>query len=219
MLYIVSTPIGNLEDITLRALRILKEVDYITCEDTRHSQKLLKKYQIKTKIISFHSYSGRIKLEKILTLLKEGKNIALISDAGTPGISDPGYTLINEAIKNGIKISPIPGPSALLAALVISGQPMNRFVFLGFLPLKKGRQTLLGSLKDEKRTIVFFESPHRLLNTLRQLKEIVGDRQVTICKEMTKIHEEAVRNKLSEVIKYFEKDKIKGEYVVIVGAI
>lgn len=218
MLYIVSTPIGNLEDITLRAIRILKEADYITCEDTRHAQKLLRKYEIKTKMISFHSYSGRIKLEKILTLLKEGKNIALISDAGTPGVSDPGYTLIKEAIKNEIKISPIPGASALLAALAMSGQPMNRFVFLGFLPLKKGRQTLLKSLKDEKRTIVFFESPHRLLKTLGQLKEFIGDREVAVCKEMTKIHEEVIRGNPSKIIKYFKKDKIKGECVVIVGA-
>lgn len=216
MLYIVSTPIGNLEDITFRAVRTLKEVDYIAAEDTRHVQKLLKKYEINTKVLSYHSHSGKSKIDKIVDILKDHKSVALVSDAGTPGISDPAYTLIREAIAEDIKISPIPGPSALLAALVASGHRINQFLFLGFLPLKKGRQTLLKSLKDEKRTIVFFESPHRLLKTLNQLQDFWGDRQIAICREITKIYEEFLRLKISEAIEHFTKNKPKGEFVLIV---
>lgn len=216
ILYIVSTPIGNLEDITLRALRTLKEVDYIAAEDTRHVQILLKKYEISTPTISYHSYSGASKVDRIIELLKEGKSVALVSDAGTPGISDPAYTLIQAAIQNDIKISPIPGPSSLLASLVISGKPMHNFLYLGFLPLKKGRQTLLKNLAEEKHTIVIFESPHRLIKTLNDLKEYLGDREIAVCRELTKIYEEVLRLKISEALVHFNKHKPKGEFVLVI---
>jgi len=217
MLYIVSTPIGNLEDITLRGLRILKEVDYVAAEDTRHSRILLDKYEIKTKVLSYHSYSSKSKLEKIVDLLLEGKKVALISDAGTPGISDPAYGLINRAIEEEIEVVPIPGASSLLAALAMSGLPMNQFLYLGFLPVKKGRQTVFKSLAEEKRTIVIFESPHRLLKTLNQLLEYVGDRPISICREITKIHEEAIRTNVSEAIEIFTEKKPRGEFVLVIG--
>lgn len=216
MLYIVSTPIGNLEDITLRALNTLKEVDLIAAEDTRHVQILLKKYEIETPTISYHSYSGKSKVERLVEEMQQGKSVALVSDAGTPGISDPAYTLIQAAIESEIKIVPIPGPSSLLAALVMSGKPMHQFLYLGFLPLKKGRQTLLKSLAEEKRTMVIFESPHRLLRTLNDLKEYLGDRDVAVCREITKIYEEALRLKISEAIEHFSEKKPKGEFVLVI---
>ncbi len=216
MLYIVSTPIGNLEDITLRALRTLKEVDYIAAEDTRQTQKILNKYEIKTKTISFHSYSSDEKLNKIIEILNEGKNVALVSDAGTPGISDPAYSLVKKAIQEGITVSPIPGPSSLLAALVMSGLPMDKFLYLGFLPLKKGRQTLLKELAEEKRTLVIFESPHRILKTLENLKEYLGNREIAVCREITKIYEEAVRGTIEQAIEEFTNKKPKGEFVLVV---
>lgn len=216
MLYIVSTPIGNLEDITLRALRILKEVDYIAAEDTRHSSILLNKYEIKASVMSYHSHSGQHKIDKIIDLLKDGKTFALISDAGTPGISDPAYTLITRAIEEGIQIVPIPGASSLLSAIVMSGLPMNQFLYLGFIPVKKGRQTLLKELANEKRTIVIFESPHRLMKTLSQLEEYLGERQIAVCREMTKIYEEAFRGTLKEAKQHFEKQKPKGEFVLVI---
>ncbi|MFH1533575.1 MAG: 16S rRNA (cytidine(1402)-2'-O)-methyltransferase [Nitrospirota bacterium] len=217
MLYIVATPIGNLEDITLRALKTLKEVDYIAAEDTRHSGILLQKYEIKTTVLSYHSYSSDAKQEKIIDLLKEGKSVALISDAGTPGISDPAYSLIRRAIEEDIRIVPIPGASSLLAALNMSGLPMNQFLYLGFIPLKKGRQTLLKSLDDETRTIVIFESPHRLLKTLNQLREHIGNRKIAVCREITKIYEEAVRGTIEEAIEHFTAKKPKGEFVLVIG--
>lgn len=216
MLYIISTPIGNLEDITLRALRTLKEVDLIAAEDTRHSHILLQKYEIKTPVTSFHSYSTDAKLESIVRELKDGKEVALISDAGTPGISDPAYSLIRRAIEEGVKIVPIPGASALLTAIVSSGLPMDKFVYLGFLPLKKGRQTLLKSLQTEERTLVIYESPHRLLKTLEHLKEYLGDREIAVCRELTKVFEETLRMKISDAIKHFTQKKPKGEFVLIV---
>ncbi len=217
-LYIVSTPIGNLEDITLRALNTLKEVDLIAAEDTRHSQILLRKYDINKPCVSFHSHSGRAKVEKIINELVNGKNVALISDAGTPGISDPAYVLIKAALENDIKVIPIPGPAAFLTALTASGLPTNQFVYLGFLPLKKGRQTLLNSLKEEKRTVVFYESPHRILKTLNQLKEILGaDRKIAIGRELTKIHEEFIRGTVLEAIEILGNSKPKGEFVVVLG--
>ncbi|OGJ43128.1 16S rRNA (cytidine(1402)-2'-O)-methyltransferase [Candidatus Peregrinibacteria bacterium RIFCSPLOWO2_01_FULL_39_12] len=216
MLYIVSTPIGNLEDMTLRAIRILKEVDLITAEDTSHVQILLRKYEISTPVMSYHSYSGDEKLEKIVNLLKEGKSVAVVSDAGTPGISDPAYSLIKRAIEGNVKIVPIPGASSLLAAIVMSGKPMHNFLYLGFLPLKKGRQTLLKSLAEEHRTIVIFEAPHRILRTLSDLKEYLGDRDIAVCREITKIYEEALRMKISEAIVHFTKTKPRGEFVLVI---
>lgn len=217
MLYIVATPIGNLEDITLRALNTLKEVDYIAAEDTRHSGILLQKYEIKTTVLSYHSYSSDNKQEKIIDLLKEGKEVALISDAGTPGISDPAYALVKRAIEEDIRIVPIPGASSLLAALNMSGLPMNQFLYLGFLPLKKGRQALIKSLDDETRTIVIFESPHRLLKTLNQLREHIGNRKIAVCREITKIYEETVRGTIEEAIEHFTTKKPKGEFVLVIG--
>jgi len=216
MLYIVSTPIGNLEDITLRALRTLKEVDYVAAEDTRHVQILLNKYEIKVPTISYHSYSNDTKLEQLIAILKEGKSVALVSDAGTPGISDPAYTLIRRAIEEGIRIIPIPGASSLLSAIVMSGLAMHQFLYLGFLPVKKGRQTLLKALEEEKRTIVIFESPHRILRTLSDLLKFLGDRNIAVCREMTKIYEEALRMKISEALEHFKTKAPKGEFVLVI---
>ncbi len=217
-LYIVSTPIGNLGDITLRALDTLKTVDLIAAEDTRHSQILLNKYEIEKKCVSFHSHSGQSKVDRIVGELLEGKNVALISDAGTPGISDPAYVLIKAALEKDIEIIPIPGPAAFLTALTASGLPTNQFVYLGFLPLKKGRHTLLTSLKEEKRTVVFYESPHRIIKTLNQLEEYFGpDRRITIGRELTKMHEEFIRGTVSEAKEIFESRKPKGEFVVVLG--
>jgi len=216
MLYIVSTPIGNLEDITLRALDTLKKVDYIAAEDTRHTPILLKKYDISKKMLSFHAFSSPQKTEKIIELLKTGAEIALVSDAGTPGISDPGYVLVKRAIEEGIKISPIPGPSAFLTALSASGLPVNKFYYLGFLPVKKGRQTLFLQLKEEEKTVVFYESPHRITKTLKQLLELVGDRKVVLARELTKIYEEFLRGQISVVLEDLQKrPSVKGEFVVI----
>jgi len=219
MLHIVSTPIGNLEDITLRAIRTLKECDYIAAEDTRHSQILLQKYEIKKPTISFHAFSDERKLQELIELLQQGKNIALVSDAGTPGISDPGYVLIRAAIQNQIKVVPIPGPAAFLTALSASGLPTHQFLYLGFLPLKKGRQTLLESLTQEKRTIVFYESPHRLLKTLAELEQKFGERPIVIGRELTKIYEEFFRGTAKEAYQYFTQKPPKGEFVIMLSAI
>ncbi len=219
MLYIVSTPIGNLEDITLRAIRILKECDYIAAEDTRHSQILLQKYEIKKPTVSFHAWSDQRKLEQILQHLREGKNIALISDAGTPGISDPGYVLIKAALEEGIQVVPVPGPAAFLTALSASGLPTHHFLYLGFLPMKKGRQTMLESLKNEERTIVFYESPHRILKTLAELAEKFGQRPVVVARELTKVYEEFFRGTAQEAHDHFAAKSIKGEFVIMLGAI
>ncbi|MDO8573062.1 MAG: 16S rRNA (cytidine(1402)-2'-O)-methyltransferase [bacterium] len=221
-LYIVATPIGNLEDITLRAIRVLKEVDMILCEDTRTTQKLLQKYDIKTPTLSYHSHSGLAKVEKIFELLEEGKNLALVSDAGTPTISDPGVLLVlqvKEKFGQDVAIIPIPGPSAVIAALSASGLPSSDFLFLGFLPHKKGRETLFKEITFSKRTTVFYESPHRILKTLESLKEHLGaDRKIVLARELTKIYEEMVTGTAQEILQYFEKnkDKVKGEFVVMV---
>lgn len=217
MLYVVATPIGNLEDITLRALKTLKEVDIIAAEDTRHSGILLSKYDIKKPLLSFHSFSGHAKIEKIIAVLKEGKKVALISDAGTPGISDPGFVLIRAAISAGIQVVPIPGPSAFLTALSVAGLPTDKFLYLGFLPKKKGRKTLLESLKDEERTVVFYESPYRIQRTLEELHATLGNRQVAVERELTKIFEEIVRGTLSDALKYFQNRIPKGEFVIVLG--
>lgn len=217
MLHIVATPIGNLEDITIRAIETLKNVDMIASEDTRHSGILLKKYDINTPQTSFHAFSDDRKINGLIEDLKAGKNVALISDAGTPGISDPGYVLIKRAVEEGIQVVPIPGPSAFLTALSASGLPVNQFIYLGFLPQKKGRQKLLDSLKEEKRTVVFYESPHRILKTLQELEIKFADRKIVIGRELTKIHEEFFRGTPAEATKHFSDKKPKGEFVVMLG--
>lgn len=218
MLYIVSTPIWNLEDITLRAIRTLKEVDYIACEDTRTTAVLLNHYDIKKSLLSYHSYSWETKLDKIIWLLKEWKNIALVSDAWTPGISDPGYPLIQEALKNDIEIVPIPWVSAFLTALQASGLPINHFLYLGFLPIKKGRQTLFKKLQTIEETVVFYESVHRIEKTLKELWEYLWwDRKIVVARELTKKFEEFNRTSIKEAIEiYSKKEKQKGEFVIIV---
>ncbi len=219
MLYIVATPIGNLEDITLRAIRVLKEVDLIAAEDTRHSHILLEKYEIRKPMVSFHAWSDQRKLEELLQTMREGKNVALISDAGTPGISDPGYVLVKAALEEGIQVVPVPGPSAFLTAISASGLSTHQFLYLGFLPLKKGRQTLLESLREEKRTIVFYESTHRILKTLHELEDKFGSRPIAVARELTKIHEEFFRGTAKEAYAHFASKSIKGEFVIMLGAI
>jgi len=219
MLYIVATPIGNMEDITLRAIRTLKEANFVVSEDTRHSGILLKKYEINTPQLSFHSHSDEHQIEKLLGLLSEGKNLALISDAGTPGISDPGYLIIKKAIERNIQVVSIPGPSAVINAVVSSGLPCHRFLYLGYFPLKKGRKKLIESLKEMPYTVVFYEAPHRILKTLNEIYIALGDREVAICREMTKMFEENFRAKLSEAIAHFENKKPRGEFTVVLGAI
>lgn len=218
MLYIVSTPIWNLEDITLRAIRTLKEVDYIACEDTRTTAVLLNHYEIKKSLLSYHSYSHATKLDKIIALLKEWKDIALVSDAWTPGISDPGYPLIQEALKNDIEIVPIPWVSAFLTALQASGLPINHFLYLGFLPIKKWRQTLFKKLQSVEETVVFYESVHRIEKTLITLGEYLWeDRKIVVARELTKKFEEFNRVTIKEAIEiYNKKEKQKGEFVVII---
>ena len=217
MLYIVATPIGNLEDITLRAVRTLKEVDYIAAEDTRHVQILLQKYEIHKPAISFHAWSDDRKLSQLTDMLRQGKSIALVSDAGTPGISDPGYVLVKAAIEAGISIVPIPGPSAVITALCASGLPTPQFLYLGFLPVKKGRQTMLETFKDEERTIVFYESPHRIIKTLSEFAQKFPGRRMVIARELTKMFEEFFRGTTGEALAHFEKKSPKGEFVVMLG--
>lgn len=218
MLYIVATPIGNLEDITLRAIRTLKEVDYIAAEDTRHVQILLQKYEIQKPTVSFHAWSDERKLSQLLGILQEGKSIALVSDAGTPGISDPGYVLVKAAIEAGIKVVPIPGPSAVITALSASGLPTHQFLYLGFLPMKKGRQTMLETFREEKRTIIFYESPHRLLKTLTEFSQKFPGRPMVVARELTKIYEEFFRGTTEEALAYFQNKTPKGEFVLMLGA-
>lgn len=217
-LYLVATPIGNLSDMTHRAIQTLNEVDLIAAEDTRHSKKLLDHYEIKTPMLSYHSHSGQGKVDKIVEELQSGKSVALISDAGTPGISDPAWSLVKAAMTAEIEITPIPGASAFLTALMGSGLPMNQFVYLGFIPAKKGRQTLFESLIEEKRTTVLYESPHRLLKSLGQMKEVLGpERIAVVARELTKIHETFHRGTLESLYTYFEKTKPKGEMVILVA--
>lgn len=222
ILYIVATPIGNLEDLTHRAERILREVDLIACEDTRRTKILLDRYKIKKPTISFHQHSQITKIDYLIGELKAGKNIALITDAGTPGISDPGGVLINETFKhlNNITIIPIPGPSAITTLLSIAGIPTDSFLFLGFLPKKKGRQTLLKNLLKASvmklyQAIVFYESPHRIVQTLKELQLSVGNYEVVIGRELTKQFEEIYRGRIGEAITYFSKKAPKGEFTVV----
>jgi 16S rRNA (cytidine1402-2'-O)-methyltransferase len=211
-LYIVATPIGNLSDFTFRGVEILKNVDVIACEDTRHTMILLNHYDIKKPLISYHQHSGKLKVEKLIDILKNGEDIALVSDAGTPGISDPGEIIIREAINEGVEVISIPGASAVISALSISGISANEFVFLGFLPHKKGRQTKLKEIAEEKRTVVLYESPYRINKLLLELLEYCGNREIAVCRELTKKFETIYRGKISEI-----KDEIKekGEFVVI----
>lgn len=216
-LYVIATPIGNLEDITLRALRILKEVDYILCEDTRVTKKLLDRYEIETKSMSYNVHSSKSKENSIVELLKNSQNLALVSDAGTPCISDPGVLLISRLKEEGIEVVPIPGPSALISALSASGISSSEFTFLGFLPHKKGREKLFKEIAKSKRTMVFYESPHRLMKTLNSLKEHT-DKDIVVAKEISKQFEEFISGKADEIIAYLEDNqkKQKGEFVIII---
>ena len=217
-LYVVPTPVGNLEDMTLRAIRVLKEVDLILAEDTRTSGILLKHFEIKNALQSYHKFNEHQVLESIITRLKAGENIALISDAGTPGISDPGFLVVRECVRNGIEVQCLPGATAFVPALVASGLPDERFCFEGFLPQKKGRMTRLNSLAEETRTMIFYESPYRLVKTLTQFAELFGEeRQVSVCREISKIHEESVRGTLAEVIAHFTVAEPKGDIVIILA--
>jgi 16S rRNA (cytidine1402-2'-O)-methyltransferase len=217
-LYIVSTPIGNREDITLRALRILKEVDLIAAEDTRHTSLLLKHFGIHTPLTSYFEGNEFKKKEFILSKLKQGHRVALVSDAGTPGISDPGFRLIQTAIENEIPIMPIPGPSAVIAALSVSGLPSDAFLFRGFLPHKmKKRRDLLKELEDVRETLIFYESPHRISETLKDIYEVLGDREIVLTRELTKVYEEVLRGKVSEIQSQIGKRKLKGEITLVIS--
>ncbi|WMN12030.1 16S rRNA (cytidine(1402)-2'-O)-methyltransferase [Marivirga salinae] len=218
-LYLVPTPIGNLADMTYRAVSILNNVDVILAEDTRTSGKLLKHYDIKKPLQSFHIHNEHKKVEQVIEELKAGKIMALISDAGTPGISDPGFLLAREALKNGIKLESLPGATALVPALIKSGFPNDRFIFEGFLPHKKGRKTRIENLREEDRTIIFYESPHRLLKTLKQLAEAMGeDRMASVSRELTKLFEETITDTLEGLITHFENTPPKGEIVLVLNA-
>ncbi|MBR6885497.1 MAG: 16S rRNA (cytidine(1402)-2'-O)-methyltransferase [Prevotella sp.] len=217
MLYVVPTPVGNMEDMTFRAIRILKEADLILAEDTRTSGILLKHYEIKNQLMSHHKFNEHGTTAGIVERLKAGATIALISDAGTPGISDPGFYLVREAVAAGQEVQCLPGATAFVPALVASGLPDDRFCFEGFLPQKKGRKTRLENLRDEERTMVFYESPYRVVKTLKQFAEVFGeDRKVCCCREISKVHEECVRGTMTEVIAHFTEKEPKGEFVIVV---
>ena len=216
-LFVIGTPIGNLEDITLRAISTLKNVDIILAEDTRNSKKILDAHNIDTKMMSYHDHSSEKEIKKIVDLLRNGKQLALISDAGTPTISDPGYGLIRDCIRNEIGIVPIPGVSSITAAMSISGLPSDSFTFVGFLPQKKGRLKKIKDLQKLDNTIILFESPFRLEKTLNQLFEYLGDRTAVVGRELTKLYEEVIRGNLSDIIMHFSKSKVKGEIVIMIG--
>ncbi len=216
-LFIVSTPIGNLEDITFRAIKTLEKVSLIAAEDTRKSQILLNHYKIKTKSISYFEHNKLNRLPKLINHLSNGNDLALITDAGTPGISDPAYRIVNAAIEEAISVEPIPGPSAILASLVSSGLPTDRFIFEGFLPHKKGRVKKILNIKNQKATIIYYESPYRLLKTLKQLLDLLGDRPAAVSRELTKIHEQIKRGTLSSLVDYYNDKKVKGECVILIG--
>lgn len=217
-LYLVPTPIGNLEDITLRAINVLKSVDVVLAEDTRTSGNLLKHLGISKPMQSYHIHNEHQTVQKIIARILKGESMALVSDAGTPAVSDPGFLLVRECLKNGVEVECLPGPTAFVPALVNSGLPSDRFTFEGFLPHKKGRQTRLTELKEEERTMIFYESPHRLLKSLEQFAEYFGgDRQASVSRELTKMFEETVRGTLTEIITYFTEKTIKGEIVIVVS--
>ena len=216
-LYLVPTPIGNLDDITLRAIKVLNEVDIILAEDTRTSGKLLKHHHISKPLQSYHIFNEHQAVTKLVDRMNAGETFALISDAGTPSISDPGFLLVRETIAAGLEVNCLPGATAFVPALVNSGLPSDKFVFEGFLPHKKGRQTRLKKLAEEERTIILYESPHRLVKSLEQLKEFLGDRQASVSREISKMFEETVRGSFSELIEHFNKNGVKGEFVVVIG--
>lgn len=219
MLYVVPTPVGNMEDITLRAIRVLKEADLILAEDTRTSSVLLHHYEIKNQLISHHKFNEHQTSQHIVERILGGDTVALISDAGMPGISDPGFLLVRECVRAGIEVQTLPGPTAFVPALVSSGLPCDKFCFEGFLPQKKGRQKRLQELKEEERTIVFYESPYRIVKTLQQFVEVFGEeRHVSVCREISKVHEQSVRGTLAEVLAHFTEHEPKGEFVIVLGA-
>jgi 16S rRNA (cytidine1402-2'-O)-methyltransferase len=217
ILYLVATPIGNLEDITLRAIRVLREVDFVICEDSRRSGMLLKHLDIKKPLRTLHDHTQKSGLEALVLEIKNGAQAALVSDAGTPIISDPGFPLVRELVRLGVKIEAIPGPCAFVSALIVSGLPANEFTFIGYLPQKEtARRNRLQEFAGEKRTLIFYESPYRLLKALKDMAEILGDREASVSREMTKKFEETTRGKLSEILSYFESKKVLGEFAIVV---
>jgi 16S rRNA (cytidine1402-2'-O)-methyltransferase len=219
ILYLVATPIGNLEDITYRAIKVLTSVDLIAAEDTRKTKVLLDHYSISRPMVSYFSYNERQRTPQLVEKLQQGQSIALVSDAGTPGISDPAFHIVQSCLAAGIAVVPIPGPSAFVSALIISGLPTDRFVFEGFLPVKKGRKTKLEILKSESRTIILYESPHRILKTLSEIQSAFGDRNVVVARELTKKFEEIVRGPVSSVLPELSKKPTRGEYVVVIEGV
>ncbi len=218
MLYLVPTPVGNLEDITMRALRVLSEADLILAEDTRTSGQLLKHFDIRKPMLSYHKFNEHQTVERIVERLLAGETIAVVSDAGTPGISDPGFLVAREAIRAGVEVSCLPGATAVVPALVASGLPCDRFCFEGFLPQKKGRQTRIAQLADEVRTMVFYESPHRVVKALQQFIEVFGEeRRAAVCREISKLHEEVIRGSLAELLAHFQAHEPRGEFVIVVA--
>lgn len=218
ILYLVPTPVGNFEDITMRALRILREADLILAEDTRTSGNLLRHFDIKNAMLSYHKFNEHQTVESVVNRLCGGETVAVVSDAGTPGISDPGFLVAREAIRAGIEVITLPGATAMVPALVSSGLPCDRFCFEGFLPQKKGRQSRLKALATEPRTMVFYESPHRVVKALVQMIEVFGaERPVSVCREISKIHEESVRGTLAEALEHFQTNEPRGEFVIVVG--
>lgn len=216
-LYLISTPIGNLEDITHRAVRLLGEVDLIACEDTRHTRKLLNHYGINTRTISYHEHNERERAAQLLKLIETGSDVAIVSDAGTPGISDPGYRLTQLAIEGGARVVPVPGPSALVAALVASGLPTDEFIFGGFLPAKSGaRRARLKEIGSFPATLIFYEAPHRIAATLLDAHEILGERNAVVARELTKMHEEIARGRLSDLAEHFSSAGARGEMVLVI---
>lgn len=216
-LYVVGTPIGNLSDMTFRAVDVLKEVDFVACEDTRVSAKLLSYFEIKKPLVSYYEHNTKVSGEKIVERLANGENCAVITDAGMPCISDPGEDLVKDCYKNGIKVEVVPGPSAVISALAISGQATSRFSFEGFLSTtKRNRYEHLASVKEDSRTLIFYEAPHKLLSTLKDMLEFLGDRNISLCRELTKIHETVMQMTLSEAVEYYTANNPKGEYVLVI---
>ena len=216
-LFIVSTPIGNLADITFRAVKTLKTVSFIAAEDTRRTRKLLNHFDIKTKLISYYEHNRFARIPQLLKQLESGKDVAVVTDAGTPGVSDPAYRLIRSVIQIEVKVEPIPGPSAFLTALVASGLPTDRFLFVGFLPPKKGRRKKLSDLASYEATLIFYENPKRVVKTLSDIATFLGDRPAVVGRELTKVHEEIIRGTISELLSYFSRESPRGECVIMIG--